>query len=368
MRFTIAAGILAHTLTASARSLESGIFWPRSDAQRKHRLQTLNKASHGKALSRLESDNVRQTPTLKRLRTHTNQVLRNRASQKTAEVECDPTASDADVGILSCGLGKYCMEVEDSGLGGLCVEAADVERDLQVSEPAIGDYCDPLSPRYGAYTCDCTNFDVASGTGSFECLFDEEYCVDPAYSICAIVVGAADVAMDGSYVASTCYDFFKPYDQSTCFEYSSTGTCAIDFNGMQCNSCERVDFIGDDDVLENEYTCLEFDCTNTEGMHTGSECTGASPFPIAGYMPDESHSMSMSMSISMSMSMPREPTSAPTSAPTEIHMSMAMNSDSGRRELDALLDSEFGRGKDADTSGAEPQVQPRGEKRVRKRI
>ena len=87
-------------------------------------------------------------------------------SQQPPRVECDPSLhqpaqgyDDADVGILDCGVGAYCMESTDSVLGGYCVghlqeEAVEVEHDnlrrptwFSVSRRYADDElaeCDPL--------------------------------------------------------------------------------------------------------------------------------------------------------------------------------------------------------------------------------
>jgi hypothetical protein len=79
-----------------------------------------------------------------------NAVLKNEGSHE--DVPCKPTSSNPDVGILSCGMGKYCSESADYDLGGVCVDSSMMEelahRHLEVNEG--------LTCSFGAvlgYTC-----------------------------------------------------------------------------------------------------------------------------------------------------------------------------------------------------------------------
>jgi len=121
-------------------------------------------------------------------------VLRNEPADKKEPVECDPKISEhedePDVGILACGHNYYCAESQESLLGGVCTEyGTNMHRFLQIDTDTGGIICDPNSESYlgGGYyeDCNCSNFDLATRTGTVECVAYENYCfVD---SICARV-------------------------------------------------------------------------------------------------------------------------------------------------------------------------------------
>jgi hypothetical protein len=72
-------------------------------------------------------------------------VLKNEILQEEpVDVECDPTINNSNaavVGILSCGMGKYCVESSDYDLGGVCVDSNfDTEDDFQRQLPDDGYY------------------------------------------------------------------------------------------------------------------------------------------------------------------------------------------------------------------------------------
>jgi hypothetical protein len=370
MRFSIAVGILVQTLAASSKSDKKNVLWQRNHGrkQRLHASMTRNGATAFKA----PDHNVGFGSGYP--------VLQNSAAKSTV-VDCDPRSSDPDVGILSCGVGRYCMESQDHDLGGICTDestAVGDHRDLQVLDvDAIVSLCDPSSPIYEIYDCDCTNWNDANSTGFFECVLFEGFCFDPpANTVCTNTLLAADFASDSTYTVSYCYDFFQPYDQSVCFNYNSAGACSIDFNDMTCNSCQQI-YLNNVETLTGE-SCLEFDCTNTDGMHEGSECAGdyvapilegvASPERVPTLPPVDGpvavptmSDMSMPMSMSMDMTGRRE-----LDELLDIEMSMSMDM-TGRRELDELLDIEFGQ---AGFGGASRRVAETegGSRRIRKRL
>lgn len=156
-----------------------------------------SRKSHSTTLQRL------RTSTSTRLGTnHHSAVLKNQPTKlekSVAEgegdaVECDPTSSSPDVGILSsCGVGKHCMAVDDNDVGGLCVNDDDLiiaeeliveQRELQGYE-AITDLCDPASTAYEPGKCDCSVFDLETNTGTFSCTLEAAYCFPGYDGFCA---------------------------------------------------------------------------------------------------------------------------------------------------------------------------------------
>ena len=127
-------------------------------------------------------------------------------STDTERRECDPTLTtpnkidndEVDVGILSCGLGRYCRPSSDSTLGGFCVNyrsdneeastsstttaASSTDRNLQVLNDVI-DFCQDVETSAtatgksfgasGPITCNVCNVDVAEYTGQINCTYAE---------------------------------------------------------------------------------------------------------------------------------------------------------------------------------------------------
>ena len=131
-------------------------------------------------------------------------ILRNikkRSTQREHEHEkndknarlCNPSSDDADVGLLSCGFNHYCAESQDSYLGGICSKTVDssMGRRLQDSDVSVfgtvdlQEFCDPSSPTVGTYSCDCTNFDLSTGSGYIGCVLSEGYCFEECPQVCA---------------------------------------------------------------------------------------------------------------------------------------------------------------------------------------
>jgi hypothetical protein len=226
-----------------------------------------------------------------------SQQLRNAPTK-----ECDPITpldgSSAELGILTCSLGQYCIESKESSLGGYCVEAADPikyrQRQDKDSLPVTAFdfvYKTFCTEAYYAYPCDCTNVDRDANTLDVVC--NNQICHDNYYSQCFVNL---DVCVETEWTASVqgpdeiyvtgCYKFLKPYYQTLCYNKTwvdltvdpnnylnidkSISECRMDFNGVTCNSCEVVPTLFGD----NTYDCYHFDCTNTEGTHAGSSCYG----------------------------------------------------------------------------------------------
>jgi hypothetical protein len=234
--------------------------------------------------------------------------------------ECSP-----DQGVLACGLEEYCMESEQSSLGGYCTMSPTVSsskvhhlrRNAQVSYSTTNaTYTTIDRPPYYAYnwtlwksyynnfckpknytyyepfrTCTCSNVDEEAYTLEASCKNIQDSCWE-YYSRCGAKVPYCSsyenvVKLEGKEARTTtrCTVNQKPYDQKLCYTVDVVGysveSCSMEFNGETCNSCTVVtkeggsscyDVNGTETCSTWTYTCYEFDCTNTEGQHKGSSC------------------------------------------------------------------------------------------------
>jgi hypothetical protein len=288
MRFAIAIGLLANTLPAASQSESVNVLPARSE--RKERMQALlQEPPSGRGALVKKLNRGKKSSLFGRQRVAANQgILKNILASQEGTVECDPASSDADVGLLSCGMGNYCMESQGSNLGGFCVESPMAfDRDLQdgisenYTEPCLcvppAQYCNESSPYFDYFECDCDEFDVENNTGTLTCKVYENYCFGK-YG-CNDTCGNANVtvSIDGeSYSYSTCYDFFTPYEQKFCYYYSSAldiTECAISVDDELCTSCSTSSLIDPD--------CGEFDCENVGAGSSGNSCDYGFYPPIA---------------------------------------------------------------------------------------
>jgi hypothetical protein len=176
-------------------------------------------------------------------------------------------------------MGKYCSESADYDLGGLCVDSSmmdeSVHRELYVNDGAEThtQFCDPSSPYFGYFDCDCTEFDVATGVGDISCALESNYCIDYANTTCLDFNVYGSFSGNGTYTISNCYTFVSPSEETVCYSSNrpAPNGCEISFNGETCNACSETlytDYFGDANL------CYQFDCTNTEGMNEGNTCEG----------------------------------------------------------------------------------------------
>ena len=177
-------------------------------------------------------------------------------------IECDPESFDPDVGILSCGIGQYCMETANSNLGGICSfntsPVAAQDRTL-TTQPIL-----PCSSSF-PYHCDCNGFDTNTFAGSVNCTMTPLSCVD-----CSDYCFSLDVHFEfqSSHNISSiayCYNFRKPYHSVLCYHLNpNTYTCAYTINGVACSSCITG-------------ACHSMDCTNVPKGINGTCQHGALP-------------------------------------------------------------------------------------------
>eukprot|EP00934_Nitzschia_sp_Nitz4_P003560 Nitzschia sp. Nitz4//scaffold4_size323378//248665//250314//NITZ4_000698-RA/size323378-processed-gene-0.377-mRNA-1//-1//CDS//3329553513//3550//frame0 len=203
-------------------------------------------------------------------------------------VPCDPTLSEADVGILACGKDQFCKPSHTSALGGDCatrpsLSTANVpSRRLDNTGPFIG-YCDPTDPTFGDADCDCNMFDLTSTEGEITCVAASGVCLsllddctdDCCSETCYNQTETRSYGPSNVLWQSVCYAFYTPHDESFCltvnFDWEKAAnvhpadTCAATFNGQNC-SCTIDD-----------YTIIYyFDCTNVGGPE-GNDYYGPQP-------------------------------------------------------------------------------------------
>ncbi|KAL3912490.1 MAG: hypothetical protein SGILL_006861 [Bacillariaceae sp.] len=200
--------------------------------------------------------------------------------------ECDP-----NVGLLSCGHGKYCAESSDSSQGGYCTPENGAvtklpgrRRQQVVGRLSIIELADLFCnrPEETGLTVDCNcTVDFASFSGDFSCYFGPDCtdittgCEDETFPLCS--TEQLDATMEGpaSYSYTSCYTQTLPgtserFSYCTDFSYSEGAgpACDIQVEGVTCNSC-GIDVGGGDQYGEN---CEVFDCSNTVASYSGDRC------------------------------------------------------------------------------------------------
>ena len=221
---------------------------------------------------RPKNSTVRKIPTID------NFVLKNKRSSGTyaTKKECLLTSHDVDVGILSCGEGRYCQESAESKLGGLC---SDIRRKAITLSNLT--HCDS--------SCTCTA-STKSPSGYIRCPYIPTYAKNASgcvycgnARVCATSMVLETYANSIQTAYQVCYYITQPYKKTVCvYQNSSTGigtgkSCTYKINNATCNSCNRSSNV---------------DCTNIGGMKgrfatiamrdynysNSNKCNSTSPF------------------------------------------------------------------------------------------
>jgi hypothetical protein len=233
--------------------------------------------------------------------------LRSGDDHANEQQECDPSSSSPDLGILSCGYSRYCVESRRSALGGVCVsqdQAVDT-RILQSATTSLGQN-EPLSNtiqrrRGDNYLfeslsqacidtnyCDCSEFDFEQFHGIVECTRVEGYC-SRSENYCGEEVElcyTSDIILEANghddYSYTTCMTYTAPYPQRVCVSYSTadSDSCAVEFNNNMCQACTPelrtyktvYEQNGQPYIYSYSQRCFQFDCTDNEGGHSGNTC------------------------------------------------------------------------------------------------
>lgn len=282
MRLAVAAAVLAHSLPATSEtSITSSISYPGVSKKLEHavfnRLSGMEDKSEGKLFSLLRETKARGV----------DFHLKNVEQEEL--VECDPESEDADVGVLSCGAGSYCIESENSKKGGYCLSSPDeIDRNLQESffDSVYFAFCDSDSLYYD--TCNCTGADPEAYTLDVACARSD--ACGEIESQCGVNVTSCvsygfylTMTGPGAYVVDRCFEDSLPYQQKTCYQTTSYGNrdvegCTISVDDEECLSCQLSTNADGDD-------CYIFDCTNTFVKRAGDQCTpGVYVAPILYYV------------------------------------------------------------------------------------
>jgi hypothetical protein len=236
-------------------------------------------------------------------------ALRNSNSDKPHRIEareCDPTSTSPDFGILSCGYNHYCVESDDSNLGGLCLldQKTAESRVLQSTgrNESSSSLSNTILRRKGHNElfqalsqacretdyCDCSEFDFQSFQGIVECNKVEDYCsrsenyCGEDVELCYSFHTTLEANGRDNYSYTTCMTYTTPYQQRVCMSYSTADSesCAVDFNNNMCQSCTPelrtyksvYELNGQPHIYSYSQRCFQFDCTDNEGGHSGNTC------------------------------------------------------------------------------------------------
>lgn len=249
--------------------------------------QSLSKStsvrSHGPRQGQFQTPIKIQAQT-SRANSHTKQKKQQGQQTNTQQVvECNPDI--ADIGILQCSVGQYCMESRVSKLGGYCLEKVIASNDRQLQGTVGGagsflptSYCEPSSDDYGFYECDCSVFDVTTNTGSFTCTLYDDYCFTDEtcgrLTVTNTLFSDVDTSNGSSDRAEYCGNFQDPFDVEICYSVDRENRCDIVIDGVSCDACEIVHVVTDSDLQFISYDCYQFDCTNTLANLAGNDCLG----------------------------------------------------------------------------------------------
>ena len=182
MRFAVAISILSQTLSTVVAS--SDALLASSNGGIKEETKEQHPAIIGSAYFPFSEAGGRPQYRVPR---HRHSLLLNSkpTSLTNSRIECDPTSDNDDIGLLSCGAGRYCAETSslNSSLGGVCTdqkETKDLLLELKQAsrrrQQVVGTktffqlaetFCDRNQD-----SCDCSAMDFDAYNGEFTCNFD----------------------------------------------------------------------------------------------------------------------------------------------------------------------------------------------------
>ena len=181
----------------------------------------------------------------------TGAVLKNK-SQKSQK-QCDPKSDDLDVGILSCGGGRYCVESLGSPLGGQCMLLEPIRKSrspfgakLKNKKRSTKKACDPNAGQEGAADIGL----LACGMGHY-CKESEESLLGGFCASKVAIVEESNVARRTQDTNSTGNLFTPEYVCSVgncdCEDFdfaAGNGTILCASNGISCQPCSDVCYSG----------------------------------------------------------------------------------------------------------------------------
>jgi hypothetical protein len=330
MRFVIAASILA-TQAIPAFALDHQGILTKNKLSEKLLAQRRYKEVQNKNLFYRNTKNVRKISKTRDDKIYKGKikeaidpprVLRNQRTVRKALrnssklPQCDPDEEvDADIGILVCGVGEYCIESDLSGLGGFCMSPSNIsmystdqqERNLQSDFYPAPTVCDPNHRDFESYDCECSAFDVARNLGEFTCTLHDYQCKRD--KLCGANTVTHTIESDGGAHADYCYDFVKPFDMNMCYSLDMNRSCKISIQNEECSSCEVVDGIKHPVYGFIGFNCYEFDCSNIEPGLKGNNCAG-------DYVLDDLAARTLHPSIAPSGAPSFRPTNDPSRQPS----------------------------------------------------
>jgi len=284
MRFALAASIVADSLArgSSSSEIHETAGFVLSNEEKKGIKGILSSFSKVEGFKKIDQKNERIKSFLGKKcikEAAASKSLKN-VHENEVKVECDPKSNSVDVGILSCGANRYCVESDDSALGGICssvdIGGDHLQRKLQENETII-DVISELCAGSENFTCDACAIDAAAYTATSKCTYTS-YCYPipglcddgKTYDFCGTDVLEIQVTGQDIYNYRTCLSLTKPLSFNYCDTFIRNGedfTCDLEINGVACTSCE---------LYYNPVTgdaCQVFDCTNTDLGTSGSTCS-----------------------------------------------------------------------------------------------
>ena len=163
-------------------------------------------------------------------------------------VECipDEEITEANVGVLGCSsvsADQVCRASVDSSLGGFCYSSSSFmdTRSLQYQGYIYG-ACDPTSPDYQRYDCDCSDFDNTTNTGSISCRLPTQNLGSQIYGCYDAFItptGTTSFVNGTSGEVEDCYEIVAPTTSSSlCLQFPvGYGSCEAQLDGQVCASC-----------------------------------------------------------------------------------------------------------------------------------
>eukprot|EP00934_Nitzschia_sp_Nitz4_P001257 Nitzschia sp. Nitz4//scaffold206_size41850//23066//25585//NITZ4_007424-RA/size41850-processed-gene-0.45-mRNA-1//1//CDS//3329541571//1257//frame0 len=272
MRLAIAAAFLAQTLPVASLNSGTDTVFNLDKINLLKKLQSSRLSLlHQEKKPKKWSNHSFHPPTSRKVLHNKKKTLSNVASRLlhplhesvSTKLECNP-----DVGVLACGIGKYCRKDDTSSLGGVCTPTATRSQDLiQMGDPYTIQSSTSYYWRYCASPsasddCDCGGFYYSRPTqlGSLTCEVEPTTCMYNCPDLCSSEGVYYVLFTDSSWLSRRCWYYTQPYEQKFCVSITSYGSCKLYLDGQQCSKCDMM-----------SSSCGEFDCTNV-GMGKGDFC------------------------------------------------------------------------------------------------
>lgn len=259
MKLTIAASILASSISAEAKSLPD----PSGKLIRNAVDDSQNSNRHSLSVSTPSDDISAFFKERRSTRKQNNNVIRNiqRKLRNQAGKNGDSSDAELDLGFLSRHLQENITDTEE--------EQSTMD---QLIELCSNTNVDGIS-------CTCTNVDADAYTANVVCAYDES-CLEPTENFCKTDVTFCfvetyelEVRAPGTGQSKICYEVNTPTNFTYCYGLTYPGnesptTCFLEVDGDLCSSCEFT-YVADDP----EETCNAFDCTNIDNaIGSGTVC------------------------------------------------------------------------------------------------